>query len=360
MITMNSVKYTGDRLDASLELGQQIADRWGTDPLMVQMSRDICKRWNTKNRLDESRAIREWITRRVKYVPDPAYAEMMADPVTTIRQGGDCDDQAILAAALLQAIGHDTRIGAVTWEGRGYASHCVAVDLTAACIVDPVADLPPETWPPPGFKVQAIRYRTKTGETKTMNGFFSKLTKALAKPFQKIFPAHTLLGKVMDPLGITDPSRNLNLAGRVSDVVGTAAAVVAGGWAIGAATAGTAGGFWATTAAGASAVGSGLGAAAGKVGLGLATAAATAAIMGGKQQAADPYASPAGYGAANYAPGGYLGPDYTGGGYAGGGSAGSAGYYDQNGNYVPPAAPATNILPIAAAGLIVLLLLTRK
>lgn len=125
-----------------------------------------------------------------------------------------------------------------------------------------------------------------------MNGLFSKLHKAISKPFTKIFKPHTLLGKIADPFGLS--SRNIKFAGRVADVVGTAAAVVAGGWAIGAA-AGGAGGFWATAAKGGSIVGSKLfaggkaiGAAFKAVGTKGALTMLSASRLGGGGSAAEP------------------------------------------------------------------------
>ena len=330
---------------------------------MIQMARDITGQWRAGTRFEEARAIQSWIKRRVRYVPDPHGAEMLSDPLTTIKNGGDCDDMAILACALLQAIGHDARIGAVTWKGKTDASHAVCVDLTANCVVDPVGN-EPEIWPPRGFEVGSIRYLDKQGQMQSMNGLFSKLIKAVAKPFQSVFPAHTLLGKVMDPLGLTDPKRNLNLAGRVADVVGTAAAVVAGGWAIGAATAGTAGGFWATAAAGGSAVASGIGSAAGVIGNGLvavlpallaggASGGAVAAATGptAEQMAAwQQYGQTAG--AMPGAAGGYSG---------GGGSAGSMLMPDGTPMPSSQSALSTYAVPLAiAAGVGLLLFMGNK
>lgn len=362
MMTFQTVPYTGGRLDASLELAQNIADQWGVHPLLIQMARDITGQWNARNRMEESRAVQAWVRRRVRYVPDPIAAEMIADPLTTIRNGGDCDDMAVLAAALLQAIGHDARIGAVTWKGRDAASHAVVVDLTARCVVDPVGN-EPQNWPPQGFEVESIRYRDKAGQIQSMNGLFSKLVKAVAKPFQKVFPAHTLLGKIADPLGLTDPKRNLNLVGRVADVVGTAAALAAGGWAIGAATVGTAGGLAATTGAGFSAVGSALGAAAGKVGTGLAIAALTAAASGKPevQPQASPY--PQGMTADQAAAWAQYGPGAVGYSASGGGGGG--------GSLIPAAGPMgpgsaagasqSYAVPLLIAGAVgIMLLSTRK
>lgn len=360
MMNFQTMNYNGSRLDASIELAQRIADQWGTHPLMIQMSRDITREWRTRTRLDESRAIYSWINRRVRYVPDPIAAEMIADPLTTIKNGGDCDDMAVLAAALLQAIGHDARVGAVTWKGRTEASHAVAVDLTARCIVDPVGTTP-EAWPPPSHEVQTIKYRDKAGQLQAMNGLFSKLIKAVAKPFQKVFPAHTLLGKVVDPLGLTDPKRNLNLVGRVADVVGTAAAVAAGGWAIGAASGGTAGlGFWATAAKGAAVVGSGIGAVASKVGMGLATAAALS-MASGKGAAQDTSGTPGGMTPEQAAAWAQYGQGQQAGAplYAGGGGGGGAYTLPDGTPAEPPPQPTSYMVPLAIAGAVALFALTR-
>lgn len=369
MMNLETVNYSGSRLDASLQLGQRIADQWGTHALMIQMSRDIAAEQRTRSRLDESRAAHTWIRRRVKYVPDPINAEMIGDPLTTLQRGGDCDDQAVLAAALLQSIGHDARIGAVTWEGKNYPSHAVTVDLTAGCIVDPVGP-PPEAWPPAGYRVASIRYLDKSGNMQAMNGWFSKAWKKIAKPIQKIFPAKTLLGKIVDPLGLTNPKRNLNLMGRAMDVVGTAAVLVAGGWAVGAASGTTAGaGFWATAGTGAKIAG----AAALKAGSTAAGWAGSAAKVLGpamlamaKGGAAQPAGLSPEQAAAweQYGPGaGNQGPqpEYStgsAGGYGGGGGGGSMTLPD--GSQAPAPQETSYLLPLAAAAALGLFLITRK
>lgn len=115
-----------------------------------------------------------------------------------------------------------------------------------------------------------------------MSGLFSKLVKAVAKPFTKVFKPKTLLGKLADPLGLM--SRNINLTGRIADVVGTAATLAVGAYAVGAAT-GATGGFWATAGAGAKT-------AALKLGSGLASAGkGVAAIAAGAAKAMGPTAA---------------------------------------------------------------------
>lgn len=375
MMTFDSIPYQGSRLDASVELGQRLADQWGVHSLMIQMARDITKSWNTRGRIDEARAIHGFLSRRVRYVPDPHGAEMLSDPVTTLTNGGDCDDQAILAAALLQAIGHDARIGAVTWKGRKDASHAVAVDLTAGCIVDPVS-VSPDAWPPAPYEVQAIKYLDKAGQMQTMNGLFSKLVKAVAKPFQKIFPAKTLLGKVVDPLGLTDPSRNLNLVGRVADVVGTAAAVVGTGYLIGAAAGGSAAsGFWGTSALGGKIAGAAALKAGGSLFAGLGKAAIPLLMAGAVGNQGTAAQGPGGlpmspdqaavwnqmnpsYPGAASVPGSYT----SAGGFGAGGSGGYVASDTMPGATVAveDTLPRSNVIPLVLMGAAALLILTRK
>lgn len=248
---MREVAY-GNRLNKTLEIGQEIADRWGHHVLIIRMAREIKTRWNAETKADEARAIRSWIQTNVKYFADPHGVEMVGEPLWTLKNGGDCDDMAALAAAMLIALGHNARMAAVKWKGRADFTHAVVADLTAQCIVDPVS-VPPEIWPPMPYQVQSIMYVKPGGEIATLDGLFGNLVKALAKPFTKIFKPHTLLGKIVDPLGLA--SRNLKWTQKAADVVGTAAVVVAGGWALGAATAGTGAGFWATAGAGAKVAG---------------------------------------------------------------------------------------------------------
>ena len=275
------VEYSGDRVHATLEVCERIVQTWGTSQLVRKMARDIANQYRANSAKDEARAVQIWIHNRVKYRRDPQDAELVQDPITTVKNGGDCDDMAILAASLLRAIGHDARVATVQWKGRKEPSHAVCADLTARSIVDAVPDTWPEEWPPLGFEVEHIRYLNNNGTMVSMDGLFSKLVKALAKPFEKIFPPKTLLGKIMDPLGLNDPKRNLNLTGRVADVVGTAAALVTGAYlAAPAAAAGS--GFWATAGAGAMNAGAIIGSKLGYAAAGLVASSLLAKVQAGQ------------------------------------------------------------------------------
>lgn len=56
----------------------------------------------------EARRLCDFVRDHIRYVRDIADVETLHDPVTLLQIGaGDCDDKAILLAALLLSIGHD-------------------------------------------------------------------------------------------------------------------------------------------------------------------------------------------------------------------------------------------------------------
>lgn len=63
-----------------------------------------------KNYTEEARKIHAFVRDRIRYVKDIRGIETVQTPIQTIKIGsGDCDDQSVLVAALLESIGHPTR-----------------------------------------------------------------------------------------------------------------------------------------------------------------------------------------------------------------------------------------------------------
>jgi len=72
-------------------------------------------------------AIYKWMVRTINYVRDPWNIERIQSPDVTIRQkAGDCDDHAILGAALLQSLGIQTGFRIVSRTGENF-DHIYAV-----------------------------------------------------------------------------------------------------------------------------------------------------------------------------------------------------------------------------------------
>ena len=74
-----------------------------------------------KDYINECRRIHAFVRDAVRYVRDPRGVETLHDAEYLLRQRqGDCDDKSILAAALLETIGHRTRLVAVGLDPKGF------------------------------------------------------------------------------------------------------------------------------------------------------------------------------------------------------------------------------------------------
>lgn len=77
-----------------------------------------------KNWTAQIKALHSWVQRNIKYVRDVNGVETLATPLKTLEfRAGDCDDQAVLLASLLESIGHPTRFVAMKQSTFGPFVH---------------------------------------------------------------------------------------------------------------------------------------------------------------------------------------------------------------------------------------------
>ena len=70
--------------------------------------------------------LHEFVRDHINYVRDIRGVETVQEPIKTVEyEAGDCDDQAVLLAALLESIGHPTRFVALGFNG-GPFSHVMS------------------------------------------------------------------------------------------------------------------------------------------------------------------------------------------------------------------------------------------
>lgn len=101
---------------------------------------------------DQARAIQQWVQQNIEYRRDPPDLELVQTPQVTLQlKAGDCDDQATLTAALLQATGHPARFIAVGLNG-GPLSHVLSQTLigTKWASTETIQNRP-LGWMPPGI-----------------------------------------------------------------------------------------------------------------------------------------------------------------------------------------------------------------
>jgi transglutaminase-like putative cysteine protease len=91
-----------------------------TDPQIITQARRIIDHVPGKDFRAEAEAIQNWVRHSIRYTRDVYHSETLQTPqVTLSERHGDCDDQAILVAALLSATGHPVRFRAIRAPGQG-------------------------------------------------------------------------------------------------------------------------------------------------------------------------------------------------------------------------------------------------
>lgn len=107
-----------------------IVRAWKTDPSLRALAAQVTSVCGTHhNWTCEIETLHEWVRDQIRFLPDVAGVETLQTPDLTLEQGsGDCDDQAILLASLLQSIGHPARFVALDLGAGGY-SHVLVETL---------------------------------------------------------------------------------------------------------------------------------------------------------------------------------------------------------------------------------------
>lgn len=146
----NGVKYwtgLGDEPKPTLQAMDFLIQRAAVQPWTLTVARLVTQ--GARTPLEQTQAVWAAVKKRILYRADPQDMEWIQDPTITwgVTKTGDCDDQAVVAGALLAALGHKVSALAVQWRGRAVPSHAVLQDLTAGVIVDPVT-VEPGSWPP--------------------------------------------------------------------------------------------------------------------------------------------------------------------------------------------------------------------
>jgi transglutaminase-like putative cysteine protease len=113
-----------------------------------------------KDWLGEVRALHRFVSTYITYVRDVRDAETLTVPTLTLKnRAGDCDDQAMLLASLLEALGHPTKFVAMGFGEPQQFTHVLTetlvgqrwlpVETTVACRVG---------WAPPGQRARMERH----------------------------------------------------------------------------------------------------------------------------------------------------------------------------------------------------------
>ena len=106
-----------------MALMRSIVKKSRSDPDVIAVARSLTEHLAAKDWVGQVRAVFRFVRDRIRYTLDPNDVETLSTPMRLLRlKQGDCDDKAILLAALLEAIGHPARFKAVGFRA-GELSH---------------------------------------------------------------------------------------------------------------------------------------------------------------------------------------------------------------------------------------------
>jgi predicted transglutaminase-like cysteine proteinase len=113
-ITLAAIPDGVEGIKATLALMVKLALQAKRDFRIRSQALQIVGGLSSKDWMGEVTAIQQYVRDDIRYVRDINDIETLSTPIQTIQQRqGDCDDKALLAAALLETVGHPARFVAV-------------------------------------------------------------------------------------------------------------------------------------------------------------------------------------------------------------------------------------------------------
>lgn len=124
-----SVRSGNAGVTDTLKLMAQLARQYKVNPVIRQTSARIVQSCPEKDDLSEAAALQSWVRANIRYVGDVLDVETIQTPDYTLQERyGDCDDQSLLLASCLLAIGIPAAYCAVGVDG-GPFSHVMPVAI---------------------------------------------------------------------------------------------------------------------------------------------------------------------------------------------------------------------------------------
>lgn len=136
---------------------RELVEQWKKSPLIRQAALGVIFMTPAQEDCAEVIALFEFVRDNIRYTKDINNVETLATPDKTLAMRiGDCDDQSVLLAALLESVGYPTRFIIESYDGEAW-SH---VYLAALCEGAWVALDPTEQvaagWSPPDASARWI------------------------------------------------------------------------------------------------------------------------------------------------------------------------------------------------------------
>lgn len=143
---------------ATLREMRNIVRTWRTHPIIRNLAIRLTAQCPDKNWKCEVHRLHDFVRDRIRFVQDVLEVETLQTPEHTLKlRAGDCDDQSILLASLLQAIGHPARFVAVAFQRGAPFNHVFTeTRLGGYWVAAETTEQVGLGWRPPGIKRHMI------------------------------------------------------------------------------------------------------------------------------------------------------------------------------------------------------------
>ncbi len=117
-----------EKLDIVSRCARMLVELGKRDPKVRDMAVAVTRQCKSKDHLCEAKALHSYVRDKVRYVKDIAGVERFATLQRTLfmEKAGDCDDSSIALSALLESIGHETRLILIDPDLSGRFTHVIA------------------------------------------------------------------------------------------------------------------------------------------------------------------------------------------------------------------------------------------
>jgi len=117
--TLSGLPYGRMGINATLKAMADVVSKAKKNIVNRELALSIVENLPSKCWTCEAKAIHSYVLNNIRYVRDIDGIETVATPEKTLEyKQGDCDDMSVLAATLLQCIGHPVRFVAVGFNNR--------------------------------------------------------------------------------------------------------------------------------------------------------------------------------------------------------------------------------------------------
>ncbi len=117
----------GEKLDLVSKYARILTELGKRDPEIRELAVRIVSSCKGKDYRCEAETLHRWVQDNIRYVRDPMGVERFATANRTLQErAGDCDDSSITLSALLESIGHETRLIFIDGDLSGKFTHVIS------------------------------------------------------------------------------------------------------------------------------------------------------------------------------------------------------------------------------------------